>query len=248
LSYRWIDVTDQAHRKSGSRPADQSARRPGRQPGYRRGYKPSLEPGHERCHGPGHQPCCKPGPVAASVIALLVVSGCGVGPQQRPEPLSNTSANPTSIATARPTPPPSNSPTATTDAVVFLVRGSRLVAVRRPVPLDAGPGSRLAALTAGPTPIEATAGLTSAIPRSIPIEVQVAGSTAMIRLPRELDDLTGTTQLLALAQLVYTATADAHITAVQLTNGTRPVDVPTGSGHLVRRPVTRADYATMAPP
>lgn len=176
------------------------------------------------------------------LACVLALAGCGIDAQSSPTPV------PISGLTA---PTPAVSPTPTSAVVVprevFFVRNNRLVAAERRLPIDSAPTSGINALLAGPTEAEAASGLTTALPAGVRLDVEVTGTVAVIRVPHEFEQLSGAEQVLALAQLVYTATASDGITGVQLTDGNHPIDVPTDAGRLAPGPVTRADYRELAP-
>lgn len=54
-------------------------------------------------------------------------------------------------------------------------------------------------------------------------------------------------QILALSQIVYTATALDGIGGVEIWVDGGPAEVPTAQGSLKRGALTRADYAAIAP-
>ena len=60
-------------------------------------------------------------------------------------------------------------------------------------------------------------------------------------------DLGGQSQIVAAAQVVFTATALPGVTAVSLTVGGQQTQVPTADGSLSHGPLTRADYAGIGP-
>jgi spore germination protein GerM len=68
----------------------------------------------------------------------------------------------------------------------------------------------------------------------------------------ELDDafaeVAGSDQVLALGQIVMTLTSIPTVGSVVFRQGGRPLDVPLPDGTLVRRPVLRADYASLVAP
>ncbi len=188
---------------------------------------------------------------AAWLVITILVGGCGVRPQAQPEPLPtrvlDNLGRPSPAPTASATSPAPTGAQATEDVEVFFLRGSRLIAVRRQVPRGGPLDSRIQVLVAGPTSAESDDGVATAIPTDADFNVRVLSKTAVTDAPEELTALGGTEQVLALAQLVYTATAVDGITGVQLTDHGRPIEVPTGSGRLVAGPVDRQDYAGLAP-
>jgi spore germination protein GerM len=132
--------------------------------------------------------------------------------------------------------------------VVFLAKGSRLEpAVRRlepPVTLERVVG----VLTAGPTKAEIATGVRSALPEETTFNaISLAKGTANIDLSSPFTGLSSTDQILALAQLVYTATAQPGIGLVRFTLQGATIAVPRGDGSLTSAPVSRDDYGAVAP-
>ncbi|MDN5768481.1 MAG: GerMN domain-containing protein [Humibacillus sp.] len=132
---------------------------------------------------------------------------------------------------------------------VYLLHGERLERVARSAAPGIGLAPVLRALGAPIRPDEVSKGLRTALPESASgLSGVVTGSTARITVPPGLDRLSVREQQAAVAQIVFTVTADSLATSVQLVSGNRPVTVPDGDGQLVDRSVTRGDYAALAPP
>jgi hypothetical protein len=183
--------------------------------------------------------------VALAVMTWLgcFAAGCGVTPQDHPRPLEQS----TEVISPIPS-QPSAVPTGTPGAgsVIYLLRAGRLVPVTRS---GTGLESALATLVTGPTPEELAAGVRTAVPgTSSAITAEISGGIARLRLPTEFTRLDGAQQALAVAQLVYTITEEVpSLTGIRLHQGERELAAPTATGQLVSRPVTRADYAILAP-
>jgi hypothetical protein len=130
---------------------------------------------------------------------------------------------------------------------VFLVRGEgpELVGVARLAPSGAL-SSRLDVLAEGPTPSEAASGLRSALagPEAV-TSVDLSGGVARVDLSRDFTELSGSDQLLAIAQMVFTLTERADVSRVGFTLDGEPVQVPRGDGSLTSDPVARGDYADL---
>ncbi|WP_138760221.1 GerMN domain-containing protein [Modestobacter altitudinis] len=173
-----------------------------------------------------------------AVLAVLLC-GCGVGTQDRPEALGFSETPSASRA--------DDVPSGTADVQVYFVRGTRLEPVVRSATAEDLPTS-LEALVAGPGRAEVLAGLRTAIaPETEPTLTSLPDGTVQVDLPRELTGLTGGNQLLAFAQLVWTLTDVPPVRAIRFTSVGAPVEVPTDSG-LTGEPVDRADYASVGPP
>jgi hypothetical protein len=75
----------------------------------------------------------------------------------------------------------------------------------------------------------------------------VVDGVARIELPTGFERISVHEQSLAMAQLVFTVTANSLATSVQLVQGSRALPMPSPSGQLISRPVTRQDYAAYDP-
>ena len=132
---------------------------------------------------------------------------------------------------------------------VFLVDGDgdgpALVGVARLAPSGAL-SSRLDVLAEGPTPSEAATGLRSALPGPEAVtSVDLSGGVARVDLSRDFTELSGSDQLLAIAQMVFTLTERADVSRVGFTLDGEPVQVPRGDGTLTSDPVARVDYGKL---
>ncbi len=173
-------------------------------------------------------------PAATSSVVLLL--GCGVSAQSQPVPL------PTQPAPVHaPAPSAQNGSTVT----VYFVQFGRLAPVSRPAP-DSLPQTALRLLVDGPDTTEAASGLeTALVPQQLDAVADERGSLSVEAGP-EFTSIAGDNQLLAVAQLVWTATNHAPSSRVRIRVAGKPIEVPTDDG-LSRLPVGRADYTTVAP-
>jgi spore germination protein GerM len=132
---------------------------------------------------------------------------------------------------------------------VFLVDDSRLVEVERVLPRGQGVEGLLDALARGPTGAEALDGFRSALPvGASSLDGTIAGRVATVELPAGFDELGLVDQVLALGQIVYTLTGYDGVRSVVFTDGQdAAVPVPSATGRLLNRPVSRSDYASIAP-
>jgi hypothetical protein len=187
---------------------------------------------------------------AVAVTAAVLPAACTLTPQAEPVPLQLPEApNPDS-----PDAPGGSSNTAHADAVpltmqVYLVHGDRLQRVTRTVPEGIGMGPVLDALTQPLNTVELANGLRSALPvstRSLTADMTMEG-TARVTVPTGFDRLALRDQQLAVAQIVFTVSANTLASDVQLVSGARVVPVPDAHGALVSTPVARSDYAELAP-
>lgn len=129
---------------------------------------------------------------------------------------------------------------------IYLVRDDRLVHVTRDLPSPAQLPDVLESLVSGETDPEDRAGLRS----SIPIGTQVRGVTvedgvARVDLSTDFAAVGGRQELLAVAQVVLTASGIEGVDAVLFELEGNPTDVPTPSGALADHPVASEDYLSL---
>lgn len=194
--------------------------------------------------------------VAGVLVAVtLVVAGCSVSTNDEPQAAGNLFNDllVSSTTTTSSTTPEDVTKSATLYFLEVDEGATRLVPVERDLDIDAEVQEVLANLftvppnTAGDER-ESEEGLTSAI-----------GSTASLRsatlapnssqLIVDITGLFGSTQGTglrnALAQIVWTATADPNVNEVSFRNGGVPVDAIVGNGTSVARAVNRNDYTSL---
>lgn len=188
------------------------------------------------------------GRALAALLALaLGVAACGVPEDDEPRALSERGVpfgllSPATTQTTSPIAQPAAS------AVVYLVRENRLLPVQRQVRVPVSAGRLLDALLEGPTQDEAAAGFRTAISSEARVrDVTAAAGVVTIELSREFVEVSGQDQILALAQIVFTATETDAAGAVRFRLDGEPVEVPRADGTLTSAPLTRADYAALAP-
>lgn len=171
------------------------------------------------------------------MIGCLVLAACGVRLQERPVPIEvDSPARPT---TAVPRP-------GELAVTIYLVRDERLEPVMRSSQ-DGSASAALAFLSEGPGADEVRSGLrTALLPQSlIPAAVDDSG-VVTVAATRTFTTISGDSQLLATAQLVWTVTEYASIDQVRISVDGNVIDVPTDDG-LVSDPVGRDDYLSVAP-
>lgn len=183
-----------------------------------------------------------------AVVALALASvACGVPQDDAPRELSRDGVpfgllSPATTQTTAVISQPAVS------GVVYLVRQDRLVAVQRQVRSPVSSGRLLTALLEGPTESEAAAGFRSAISSEARVrDVTASAGVVTIELSEEFVEVAGQDQILALAQIVFTATETDTAGAVRFRLAGEPVEVPRGDGTLTSAALTRADYAALAP-
>jgi spore germination protein GerM len=175
------------------------------------------------------------------------VTGCGVSEQSSPETVDSSDVPFGLLANA---PTREDSPTgdpAGDSFTVYLLGSERLVPVLREAPQRVDLVTALDTLAEGPTADEVALGLQSAVGPERPARpVRVEGDVAVLELSDAF--LTGSgDQIAGLAQVVFTITGSSTVERAQFLLDGQPVEVPTGDGVLTTKPVSRADYAPLAP-
>jgi len=174
----------------------------------------------------------------AFVIAAPLAAGCGVPADRHPVAVPGGVVRPALG-------PTTTTPTPATQATLFFVQAEQLVPVVRSVTrpdLEAV----LEVLLTGPTEAELAAGLRTAIsPQRNIRSVHTDGTTAVIDLTTTFVEVGGEEQILALAQIVLTATGTPGITNVRFELEGQPVEVPRAEGTLSSGPLTASDYAAL---
>jgi spore germination protein GerM len=183
------------------------------------------------------------------LVVVLVVAGCGVPTQDSPVPIRPEALPSRLQETARPrdVSPPTAGP-GQVSVVVNFVRKDRLVRSVREVPN--GPeqdrlAAIVAALIAGPTERERASGISSALPAGLQLTVAALhGNRAVIGLTGETAG-SAAENVLAVGQIVLSATAISAIKEVTFERDGLPVEALLADGALTTNPLTAADYAAL---
>ena len=133
---------------------------------------------------------------------------------------------------------------------MFFVSGSRVVPIPRLLLSPASAPQVVAALVEGVPDIDEAAGLRSALPFGLSIDVSVERGVATVDLdPTFLLVVSGSEQRLAVAQIVLTLTRRAGIGQVTFTSDSQPINVPRGGGDLTApgESVACDDYDNLLP-
>lgn len=135
---------------------------------------------------------------------------------------------------------------------IYLVddEGLLVPATRQMARIDAD--SLLDELAAEPTESEVGRGLRTLLDSedeaALVLGVNVGRGVATVDLGPEFAELDGDSQLLALAQLVFTLTGQPGVGQVAFTIAGSPVDVPRADGTTTGDPVTADDFASLIAP
>lgn len=188
-------------------------------------------------------------------LALLLVAGAGCGVPTDGEPVALPEAVvPSDLLTNNPVTTTTTVPAGSTTRVrVFLISGGvgaeRLVPVDRVVQAPTTVERVMAQLTLDPTRDEKARGLRNAVlPGTVINSVLIESGIAIVDLAEGPISVGGVDeQILALAQMVYSATELREIGAVRFTVEGVRAGIPDASGVQSTAPVGRAAYATYAP-
>jgi hypothetical protein len=189
--------------------------------------------------------------IAASCIVTLgivaLVAGCGIRTDSEPRAISGeavpydlldptTSSGPTTTTT----------PAATARGSIYLVNSDGfLTPVDREVRDPVEVADVLDSLLNGATDAEANRGLRSAITRTTELlgtRLDIRTRVLNINLTGDLLDVAGEEQRLALAQVVYTATALGAVQSVVFQFDDKLTPVPDAEGATKSTPLERRDY------
>ncbi|MFH5823468.1 GerMN domain-containing protein [Georgenia sp. AZ-5] len=175
---------------------------------------------------------------AVLTLAVILLPGCGVLPEQEP----------TAIEIARSATPAQAAPDAGPFTMtVYYIHDDRLKPVPRAVSQTSAT-TALSLLTTGPTRSEVATGLRTALtPQTLTLTTdEERPDTADVAVTPDFTSITGENQLLAVAQLVWTVTELPGVSRVRLSVDGEPLEIPTDRG-LSRAPVGRPDYTSVAP-
>ena len=138
-----------------------------------------------------------------------------------------------------------------TAVAVFLVRGERVIPVRRFVPHTVAVArAAVSSLLRGPTAAERKSGCSSLIPAGTGLRgVSVSRGVAAVDLSRRFESGGGSLSMqLRVAQVVFTLTQFPAVSRVAFRLDGRPVESIGGEGILVSPPVGRAGFEAQTPP
>jgi len=179
--------------------------------------------------------------MAAIVLVATACEGGGGGGG------ATTSGGPTQTPTQTPT--PTSTPTVTFE--VWFGYGEFLFVTQRTQPSTSRVGTAaMEALLAGPSTEERAAGIGTSIPRGTELlGLSIAGGIATVNLTDAFASGGGSLSMFSrLAQLTYTLTQFPTVRGVDLELDGTPVEVFSGEGIILDRPMTRRSYRDRLPP
>lgn len=194
--------------------------------------------------------------LAALVVLALVAGGCGVGADGGAKAIPDDQVPFHLLTKAPPSTTTTTVPAAVPVTVYFEAGASQaLTPAQRAVGVQNTVRTVVHALLAGPTTVERSAGVRTALSQNVQLlkakpEHPGATATPVITLDfnQAFGAISGTQQVVAVAQIVYTVTAYMGAGyGVQFEIEGVPTDVPTSTGAQVTGPVKRTTYASLAP-
>jgi spore germination protein GerM len=173
-----------------------------------------------------------------AAVLVTVTTGCGVSGERSPRALDDARLPPDQLAG------PTGGSGVLADGHVYMVSSERLKAVVRN---DTGDdvSNLLRALFEGPTSGEVNGDLRTAIPAGTRLAAAtVHDGIADVDVTKGFAGVAGPEQILAVAQIVLTATEASDVTSVVISVNGQPIDAPRADGSLAAV-VTRGDYAAL---
>ncbi len=184
---------------------------------------------------------------AAAFVAALVagplLAACGVSSQSKATRIEPTDV-PFGLLDDEPT---TTVVQAGRTVAVYLLVGDELVPVDRSVSGGAALEELLGQVITGPTEVEQSLGITTAVPSGTLASVDTSRGIAEVDLASSFGDIRSREQTLALGQIVYTLTGQPGIGGVRFTVEGEDVTVPLSDGTLTDDPLSRDDFAAIAP-
>lgn len=180
--------------------------------------------------------------VVSAAAAVVALSGCGVPLEKSAHPVADelpTIARAGSSTTVR-------TPVRTEPVRVYWIRRDRIVPATEHAPSPVSLAEALRLLQAGPAAGGSRSGVRSALEGAALVRsATVTRSTASVDLDPSFSDIPTADQILALAQVVLTATARPGIDRVRLVVDGERAQIPRADGSLTTGAVTAADYGTL---
>lgn len=195
-------------------------------------------------------------PRALALVAVAVTAGaCGVGGGGGAQAVPAGQV-PFHLLTKEPPSTTTTTAPAAVPVTVYFVSGAgpTLTTAPRTVPVQNTLRTVVDALLAGPTTVEKSYGVRTAVSQSVQLlrarPDRPTGATGVVTLDfnQAFGAISGAQQVLAVAQIVYTVTGYMGAGyGVQFQIDGVPTDVPTATGAQVTGAVRRTTYASLAP-
>lgn len=189
---------------------------------------------------------------ALLAVSLAGLTSCGVPTQGGPRAISRSRVPSRLLDRSPQTTTTTTEPRSTEPITIYFIRTGLYVA---PVPRSVPPSATLKSVlqvlvTTGPSTVDASNGFQSAFGRGVKvIGATVAGSLATVDFNKQFGLISGSQGALAVAQVVYTVTAnETTVTLISFQIDGQPTEVFGANGALVQGPVTAAQYASLLHP
>jgi hypothetical protein len=185
-------------------------------------------------------------------LCVLALAGCGSGDEGTAGEGSTTDVGTETVTPTDPT--TTTAPTETAEEqqrlLAYFMRDEKVGAAARLVPETPAVGAEaVRALLAGPTDVEADAGLTTAIPAGTRLlGLEIEDGVATVDLSEEFASGGGSLSMQArVAQVVHTLTQFPTVQSVAFELEGEPIEALGGEGLALSEPVDRADFEDLAP-
>jgi spore germination protein GerM len=183
----------------------------------------------------------------AGLVALVAAAGCSTPVDSGPKALRAASI-PEDLRSASPTTTTTVLTGESEEVTVYYILGDRLAPVKKRVSTPVTLEKVLQKLFAPPTTAEAVSGLRTAIsPEATVLGAPIEARIATVNVSRNFPFGPVTDQVIAYAQVVFTALDVEGVTGVLFAlNGNRQ-EAPQGDGSSTSAPLGRASYAQFTP-
>lgn len=192
--------------------------------------------------------------VGLAGMTLTMLAGCGVPSDSAPNRLDPSFD--TAIRVAVSTTLPNLDPVVTTvpsvapdlrPIVIYLAQGEGLVPRARSLPEPVSPRDVVELLTKGPTENEAAAEMRTLFTSDTQVVgvSDVADGKVTVDLDPSILELSGSDQLLLIAQISLTLTSLTRVASVQYVVGNAPIPVVGPDGGSIDRPVVKSDFSVL---
>jgi spore germination protein GerM len=185
--------------------------------------------------------------LVAGLVALVAAAGCSSPVDSGPKTLRAASI-PEALRSPSSTTSTSVPSGESEEVTVYYIQGDRLAPVTRRVSPPVTVEKVLQKLFAGPTTAEAVGGLRSAIsPDTDILGAPIEARIATVNVSKNFAFGLPTDQIMAVAQVVFTAVEIPGVTGVLFAENGRRQEVPQGDGSSTSAPLGRASYPQVTP-
>jgi germination protein M len=186
----------------------------------------------------------------AMAVAAIALGAAACGSTSHPEASPTTTGAPTTTPVTPSPTTATTAPVATVDVRAYFMQGDTVGVAHRTVASTVRVATAaMAELLAGPSPADAAAGLTTAIPGGTELlGITIDGGTATVDLSGAFESGGGSLSMTArLAQVTYTLTQFPTVQRVAFQLDGQPVTVFGGEGIMLDHPATRTSFESVTP-